>query len=365
MTQWIEKHLRRIIQFLFLGLILWIGVQFYLFVEQLAENGAVTITRPPGVEGFLPISALINLKYWLVSGAFTLIHPAATVLLLIFLSMAVLLKKGFCSWVCPIGLLSEYLAGIHVLLFDRPHRLPKALDFPLRSIKYGLLFFFLYAVFFQMDAAALHRFIYSPYNRVADIKMLFFFSQASALTLKVLGILVLLSLLIPFFWCRYLCPYGALLGGASLFSLLKIRRDKKQCIDCEKCTRVCPANIRIHTQSTVWSDECHSCLRCVEACPVPKTLYFSAARGKVVMKKKTFAAILLLLFCGGTGLAMLLGKWQNTITNEEYRQHLRRIDNPVYQHNRGQVPEAAPAESHHLPRPAQEKGAEARLPGPV
>jgi polyferredoxin len=342
MIHFLQNHLRRIVQILFLTLILWIGVEFTLFVAQLRSNGHVTLTRPPGVEGFLPISGLINLKYWLLTGDFTLIHPAGLVLLLVFMAMAVFLKKGFCSWICPIGLLSEYLAKIHLLLFDRPRRLTAWLDYPLRSLKYCLLFFFVYAVFFEMDAPALHRFIYSPYNKVADIKMLLFFTEASMLTLRILAILLVLSVLTPYFWCRYLCPYGALLGGLSFFSLFKIRRDKTTCIDCEKCTRVCPANINVHKTETIWSDECHACYQCVAACPVKDTLYLSAINKKVKLSKGKFAIVLLLLFIVGTGLAMMLGLWQNTITVAEYRLHVQHLNDPGYQHNRGEVPEQTP-----------------------
>ena len=55
---------RRIIQYLFLATVVLIGIKFSMFVSQL-ENGMVpTITRPPGIEAFLPISSLISLKYW-------------------------------------------------------------------------------------------------------------------------------------------------------------------------------------------------------------------------------------------------------------------------------------------------------------
>ena len=53
----------------------------------------------------------------------------------------------------------------------------------------------------------------------------------------VIGVIVLLSMFVQNFWCRYLCPYGALLGLVSLLSPVKIRRDKEACIDCGKCTR--------------------------------------------------------------------------------------------------------------------------------
>jgi hypothetical protein len=71
---------QRVVQWGFVALILWIGIDFYLFVRNL-EQGIVT-TRPPGVGAFLPISALISIKYWLLTGIYNTIHPAALTLLL-------------------------------------------------------------------------------------------------------------------------------------------------------------------------------------------------------------------------------------------------------------------------------------------
>jgi polyferredoxin len=348
-SDFFRRHLRQIVQFAFLALIVFIGVEFMLFVAQVRQHGPVTITRPPGVEGFLPISGLINLKYWLLTGEFTLIHPAAAVLLLVFMTIALLLKKGFCSWICPIGLLSDYLARIHGFFFNRPVHLPAWLDYPLRSLKYFLLLFFIYAVFIEMDATTLQRFIFSPYNRVADVKMLLFFSQASWLTIKVLLALVLLSTLLPYFWCRYLCPYGALLGFLSLASPLKIRRNPSTCIDCGKCTKVCPAGIRVQQKSAVWSDECHACFRCVDVCPVNHALQASTKSGKIILTKKIYAGILVLLFVLAVGVARVAGVWRNSISHDEYRHHLRNLNSPAYQHNRGQVPDENPVQSDQAP----------------
>ena len=334
----IERY-RKLIQYGFLLTLVWIGIEFYLFTEQIAAGKVPDITRPPGVEGFLPISALISLKYWVLTGIFNTIHPSALVLLLIIGLTGVLLKKGFCSWVCPFGLLSEGLTKIHEKIFDRQLKLPAWLDYPLRSLKYLLLFFFVYAVFFQMGVNDLKQFIYSPYNRIADIKMLYFFTDMSEMTLWILALLVLFSLAIPYFWCRYLCPYGALLGALSWLSFFKIYRNKETCIDCELCTKACPAKIKVHTTKRVFSDECHSCLQCVDICPVKDTLYLASAKQKVRISRKYYAVILIALFVIGTAIARISGFWQNSITADEYIYHMKNMDGPEYYHNRGEVPE--------------------------
>ena len=110
---------RKIVQYLFLAVTLLIGVQFSIFVSQLEKGILPTMTRPPGIEAFLPISSLISFKYWLLSGIFNPIHPSGLIIFLVILSTAILLKRGFCSWVCPIGLLTEYLNRLHRFIFRK------------------------------------------------------------------------------------------------------------------------------------------------------------------------------------------------------------------------------------------------------
>jgi len=329
---------RRLVQFGFLAVTIWIGIKFVIFVHQLETGQPVTVSRPPGVEAFLPIASLMSLKYWLETGVFNMIHPSGLVLLLIIMATGLFLKKGFCGWVCPIGLLSEYLEKIHVFIFGKKLKLPKWLDYPLRSLKYLLLLFFVWAIL-QMDVLSLQKFLYSPYNRVADIKMLKFFAEMSGLTARVLIGLVLLSILIRHFWCRYLCPYGAFLGALSWLSPLKVHRNTNTCIDCEKCTQACPANIKVHKENVVMSDECNACLQCIDACPVSDTLYMSVTNRKGKIPRKAYAAILVALFLVGTTIARVVGVWQNKITVEEYRYHVKHLHDPLYYHNRGQVPD--------------------------
>src|SRR6516225_8846970 len=101
---------RRSFQGAFFLLNLWIGTRFYLWVKQYEVGTAFPqIARPAGVEGWLPIAGLMNLKYWLLSGEIPRVHPAAMFLLLTFLAIAFLFRKAFCSWLCPIGTISEYL----------------------------------------------------------------------------------------------------------------------------------------------------------------------------------------------------------------------------------------------------------------
>ncbi|NTW99626.1 MAG: 4Fe-4S binding protein, partial [Geobacteraceae bacterium] len=168
------------------GFLLWvagIGIRFGIFVNS-AESGAAAplVSRPPGVEGFLPIGALTSLKYWLVSGTIHPVHPAALVIFLTILLMSLLAKKSFCSWLCPVGTLSEmvYKLGRQVCGWNFTIWLWP--DLLLRGIKYLLLLLFVTAILLRMSAESLVKFLDAPYWAVSDVKMLHFFTQMSGTT---------------------------------------------------------------------------------------------------------------------------------------------------------------------------------------
>ncbi|MBK7703510.1 MAG: 4Fe-4S binding protein [bacterium] len=333
---------RTAVQLLTLLVIAVIGVQFARWVANL-EAGRIAGVRPPGVEGFLPISALLSLRQWLAGGGFSMVHPAGLVLLGLICLSALLLKKSFCSWLCPVGTFSEALARASHLVLRRRVKLPRWLDLGLMSLKYVLLAYFVFAVFLQMTLASVALFIDSPYNRIADIKMLHFFTRLSPTAAWVLGALALLSFVVPYFWCRYLCPYGALLGALSWLSPLKVVRSAPDCTNCGKCAAVCPSYLAVDLGATVTSPECTGCLECVASCPAPGAL---EVRGPAPWRRRVrpavFAAAVVLLFFGGIGAAKLAGRWRTGVTDQEYLRRVQEIDAPKYHHARGQVPAYGP-----------------------
>jgi polyferredoxin len=319
------QKFRVLVQSLFVALCLWIGIEFYIFIRFLESSGITTYyNRPPGVEGFLPISSLMSFYYFLTSGEIHSAHPAGMFIFLGIVLMSLAVGKSFCSWLCPVGFISELVGDFCEKLFKRKITLPKFLDYPLRSLKYLLLGFLFYAAFILMSNAAIKAFLDSPYNLVADIKMYYFFADISQFSLIVLSILFILSVVIRNFWCRYLCPYGALLGIASLLSPVKIKRNTVSCINCNLCSKACPSNIKVDKVKIVFSDECTSCLSCIDACPVADTLdLYSIIPNRKKISKKLAVAAIVLIFMITTGIGMLSGNWQNEITKEEYLKHYK------------------------------------------
>lgn len=322
------RDYRFYIQLAFALLCVWIGVEFYLFINYLESGGTVAFfSRPPGVDGFLPISSLMSFYLFIMTGEISLVHPAGFFIFTAIVIISLVFGKSFCSWFCPVGFLSELLGDLGEKIFRRKLKLPKFLDYPLRSLKYLLLAFFVYSIFFLMTDMAIKAFLEDTYNIMADVKMYYFFADISRFSLIVISVLFVLSIVIRNFWCRFLCPYGALLGIFSLISPNKIKRNTSSCIDCKLCTKACPSSINVHKINTVISDECTSCMNCVDVCPVKDTLDLKNIVVKKTINKKWVAIGVVGLFMLVTGFGMVTGYWQNNVSKEEYLLHHKNIDN--------------------------------------
>ena len=323
-----SQLIRPIVQWVFVALNLWLGMQFFFWARFFERGGVgVLVTRPAGVEGWLPIAGLMNFKYFILTGNVPAIHPAAMFLFAAFLLMSLLVKKAFCSWLCPVGTLSENLHKLGRKIFSRNLRLPRRADVPLRGLKYLLLGFFLFGIG-AMSTQMLLGFMSTPYGLIADVKMLNFFRNMEMTAAAVLGLLVLLSMLVEHFWCRYLCPYGALLGLASLLSPLKIRRDAEACIDCAKCARVCPAHLPVDTLVQIRSAECSACMVCIAACPAENALQFALPPKRAAAPAQRWyrraigpiavTVVLAYIFLGLVLWARASNHWQTNVPREVY-----------------------------------------------
>lgn len=332
-----SQRTRMLAQGAFLALNLWIGIQFYLWVLAIERGGsAESIQRPAGVEGWLPIAGLMNTKYFLLTRHVPAIHPAAMFLFMAFLLMSVLLKRAFCSWLCPVGSFSELLWKLGRKIFKVSGKLPKWIDIPLRRLKYILLAFFVFVIG-EMSVDGLENFINSPYGIVADVKMLNFFRHMGLMAVIVILLLVVGSVFIKNLWCRYLCPYGALLGLGSLLSPVKIRRDTEACIECGKCARACPSNLKVDQLVQINSVECNGCMECVAACASANALQFAMAPRKAERPSQRWsgralhpwvvAGVLAYIFIAVVLYARVTHHWQSNLSPEVYQQLVPNADN--------------------------------------
>ena len=280
------------------------------------------VSRPAGVEGWLPIEGLMQLKYLLVTGQVPRVHAAGFFLFVSFLIISFAFRKSFCSWLCPVGTVSEYLWKLGRATFGRTFQLSRWADIALRSLKYLLLSFFAYAVA-SMSAASIAEFLGSPYALIVDVRMLNFFRYLGGAAAFVLLELAIASIFVQNFWCRYLCPYGALLGLVSLLSPARIVRTASTYIDCAKCAKACPSALPVDKLVQIRSAECTGCLECVAVCPAKDTLTMSLPAGwrkRRTIPAWSMAAGVAIIFFGLVGYAKLTVHWNTGLPKQVYLQ---------------------------------------------
>ncbi|MCS6120789.1 4Fe-4S binding protein [Shewanella baltica] len=295
--------------------LLLVAVQYTINTILLKQGITPWLMRPDVVDAFLPIAGGIELKAIVSLNLWDQTHPAAAVMLAAVLLTGLLCKRAFCGWACPLGLAGEYLYAFRKRFIKSELTPPAWLDWPLRMLKYLLLLGLCYIVI-GMPAQSIPNYLEGNYHKIADLKMALFFLTPSIITLLVFALILALAAWRRQGFCRYLCPYGAILGILSFASPLKIRRDTQHCLieakgmKCDKCTRACPANIIVHTKTTVRSDECQACMRCVAACPKSAALGLGLKSGHRLGHKGLLALVLIALFILPLG-AYLAGFWHS------------------------------------------------------
>ncbi len=180
------------------------------------------------------------------------------------LLVALLLRRAFCGYMCPIGTISEWLQAGAKWVGLNPARVPYALDRGLAKLKYLVLAIILY---FTWTYGELEF-------RVADPCYALISRHGEDITFwayVVAGAIVVGSLFVMVPFCRWLCPLAAVFHPFSRFGFTRITRDQEACIDCGECSAVCPMAIPVAELREVKAARCTSCLNCVDSCPVTES----------------------------------------------------------------------------------------------
>jgi len=281
----------RIIQILrIISQAFFFGLFFFLLLK----------TRFPGedyisdVEVFFHWDPLLALVTALAARAvFIAFLPAAVTLVVTFF-----LGRVACGWVCPLGSLHQFFS----FLFKKGKLLkPKKPQGNQTVWKYFVLVFILVSALFTLDLVGLvdpFSFLYRSFATAVfpalaygfsglldllyqagwtglgdplaqffeglDINTIFF--QGFLIGLLFLGF-ALLNGVRERFWCRYICPLGALLGLASRWNLFKLHIDEEKCIDCHLCSIQCQTQAYPYPIGGWRSSECVYCFTCGAVCP--------------------------------------------------------------------------------------------------
>jgi polyferredoxin len=304
MTQQKLPKLRQLSQLIFLGLFL-----IYLHETEFrgslkAVGGDIRLPIPyPSI--FLQSDPLVAIIDVLTS------HALYRGLLwsLVILIPTFFLGRFFCGWICPLGTLNHFLSSWKSERKRGPERLERNRYKKWQTLKYYLLIAGLVAGIFgssligildpisltvrslatawlpainyvleamvsalrQSSAAPMPMRSVGSFAQVVLTELLLSFRQPHFRQAFFLGgifvAILALNLRITRFWCRALCPLGALLGIASRWSILGLEKHPSHCDDCQRCLLDCQGGDDPHPDAKWRKAECHLCFNCLGECP--------------------------------------------------------------------------------------------------
>ncbi|MDD4888488.1 MAG: NAD(P)H-dependent oxidoreductase subunit E [Phycisphaerae bacterium] len=225
-----------------------------------------------------PIGAIQNVVYSLVEPGYT-ISIVVTAVFLLPIIAALLFGRVFCGGACPLGALQD-------LLLRKPVAVPLKLD---KVLRWGRWLYLGTAIYFVVGGLHLagrnftvtRDFIICRFDpfvnvfRLVDGRQVLAHHWANAFHFSgpwwlwiITGVLLAMAVFIGRPYCRWICPYGAILGVCSRVSWKKVTVMPDKCIDCELCNDACPLGA-IENHAAVKSS-CLACARCYEACPLER-----------------------------------------------------------------------------------------------
>jgi len=279
---------------------------FFLFLLHVAYDHQIKGGGPrgtPSVEAYCPFGGLESLYQFLTTGGFIRrIEPSTMILFAALLILTLVASRGFCGWMCPFGSVQEWLGMLGKKIFRRKYNPTGRWDRALRYMKYVILAVII-ALTWHLGALVFRD--YDPF--------LAFFHLGAGMdelpwAYAILGVVLVGSLFIERFFCKYACPLGAVLAIIGKVGLTRIQRDPTDCKSCNLCHQKCHAHVEFLSATTIRDAECNHCLDCVVDCPQPNVL---TVRGpKLRFSHTLYASMLVAGLFLLIGTSKLAGKWQ-------------------------------------------------------
>jgi polyferredoxin len=303
----------------------------------------------PDFEAYCPYGGLLAFSSFMVNNTLACSMTSAQIAMGAVLILGIIIfSKLFCSFICPVGTVSEWLgkagekAGLRFTVTG-------SADILLRGIKYALLFLTFY---FTIGSSELFCRKFDPYYAAVTG-----FSADVSLSSGILTIAIVIagSFFIRLFWCKYICPIGAisnvfrffitfvavtgiylilLAAGVKLsfvwplavicsiayilefyslqsktFPLFTIRRNTEICTNCKLCTKYCPQAISVAEEKDIKHIDCHLCGDCIHVCP---------EKGALTINRKGIKWLPAIVVAILIGIGFIAGKTFEIPTINEY-----------------------------------------------
>lgn len=273
-----------------------------------------------GVERFCPFggvetlwSVITRQRFTCATGAYNLTLFAA------LFGVTFLVRRAFCSWICPVGTVTEWMGRLGGRVRHKKgsdESLSLGLIKPVGTwddtLRFGRLAVLVLVIAATAGTGELAFRPYDPYY----VLLSFYGHDVRWWSYPLLLGVLAAAVVIPMFWCRYLCPLGGILWPASRFGFFRIRRSDDACTGCGRCDRACPQAISVHRMDRVVSGECTLCLECTSACGAKGALRVEAA----VLKRRVPGWSLWVLLAAATAAGVA---WADVVTLSSYERQLR------------------------------------------
>jgi polyferredoxin len=279
---------------------------FFVFLAHVAIDHQIKGGGPrgtPSVEAYCPFGGLETLYQFLTTGGFVRrIEASSVVLFFALVILTLVASRGFCGWICPFGSVQEWIGMLGKKIFRKRFNPAGKVDSVLRYLKYVVLAVII-ALTWHTGSLVFRD--YDPF--------LAFFHFGEGIdelpwAYSILLVVLIGSLYIERFFCKYACPLGAVLGILGKLGFTKIQRDAEGCKECNICYQKCHAHVDFLSGTSIRSAECNQCMDCTVDCPKPAVLTMRGWKWR--FSHPVFAAILVVGLFGLVLVSQAAGKWQ-------------------------------------------------------
>jgi len=178
--------------------------------------------------------------------------------------LTIVMGRWFCGWLCAFGAYNDLIYFISKKIFKGKFRVNEKVDSILKYVKYVVLIFII-IVSWTMGSTILES--ASPWDAFGQISNVSTIFSSLLIGLILLVLITIGAAFIERFFCRYLCPLGAVFSIISRIGLTKINKPKDDCGKCRACTVNCSMGLKLYKVNGARGGDCINCLKCTEVCP--------------------------------------------------------------------------------------------------